>query len=113
VCADDRDRAGAISLVLDALGLTELEVATGADPSSSLPARRTRWRRRPLHHEEWAASVRIRISPKAKKNGRPQSSADEGPLVIGISHLEISRDTINAVRLARERGPDRAITTRT
>ena len=97
------DRVRGHQLVLDALGLTELEVrnlrrivivAAGTSYHAGVIGR--------YIIEEWA---RVPVEPDIASEWiyrNPVLSKDT--LVIGISQSGESRDTINAVRLARERG---------
>jgi glucosamine--fructose-6-phosphate aminotransferase (isomerizing) len=97
------DRVRGHQLVLDALGLTELEVrnlrrivivAAGTSYHAGVVGR--------YIIEEWA---RVPVEPDIASEWiyrNPVLSKDT--LVIGISQSGESRDTINAVRLARERG---------
>jgi glucosamine--fructose-6-phosphate aminotransferase (isomerizing) len=97
------DRVRGHQLVLDALGLTELEVrnlrrivivAAGSSYHAGVVGR--------YIIEEWA---RVPVEPDIASEWiyrNPVLSKDT--LVIGISQSGESRDTINAVRLARERG---------
>jgi glucosamine--fructose-6-phosphate aminotransferase (isomerizing) len=97
------DRVRGHQLVLDALGLTELEVrnlrrivvvAAGTSYHAGVVGR--------YIIEEWA---RVPVEPDIASEWiyrNPVLTKDT--LVIGISQSGESRDTINAVRLARERG---------
>jgi glucosamine--fructose-6-phosphate aminotransferase (isomerizing) len=97
------DRVRGHQLVLDALGLTELEVrnlrrivivAAGTSYHAGVVGR--------YILEEWA---RVPVEPDIASEWiyrNPVLSKDT--LVIGISQSGESRDTINAVKLARERG---------
>jgi glucosamine--fructose-6-phosphate aminotransferase (isomerizing) len=97
------DRVRGHQLVLDALGLTELEVrnlrrivvvAAGTSYHAGVVGR--------YIIEEWA---RVPVEPDIASEWiyrNPVLSKDT--LVIGVSQSGESRDTINAVRLARERG---------
>ncbi len=97
------DRVRGHQLVLDALGLTELEVrnlrrivivAAGTSYHAGVVGR--------YIIEEWA---RVPVEPDIASEWiyrNPVLSKDT--LVIGISQSGESRDTINAVKLARERG---------
>ena len=97
------DRVRGHQLVLDALGLTELEirnlrrvviVAAGTSYHAGVVGR--------YIIEEWA---RVPVEPDIASEWiyrNPVLSRDT--LVIGISQSGESRDTINAVKLARERG---------
>jgi glutamine---fructose-6-phosphate transaminase (isomerizing) len=97
------DRVRGHQLVLDALGLTELEVrnlrrivvvAAGTSYHAGVVGR--------YIIEEWA---RVPVEPDIASEWiyrNPVLTRDT--LVIGISQSGESRDTINAVRLARERG---------
>jgi glutamine---fructose-6-phosphate transaminase (isomerizing) len=97
------DRVRGHQLVLDALGLTELEVrnlrrivivAAGTSYHAGVVGR--------YIIEEWA---RVPVEPDIASEWiyrNPVLSKDT--LVIGISQSGESRDTVNAVKLARERG---------
>ena len=97
------DRVRGHQLILDALGLTELEVrnlrrivvvAAGTSYHAGVVGR--------YIIEEWA---RVPVEPDIASEWiyrNPVLSKDT--LVVGISQSGESRDTINAVRLARERG---------